>query len=199
LGDNSAVFTGIIEAQAEIMKMTDNGIFVERPENFDDIKIGSSISVSGACLSVVSFDSDSMEFDVVSETFQITKLGSLKVGDRVNLERAMKASDRFEGHVVQGHIEGVGEVVSEKQEIESGKLIIKIPENLLIFIVSKGSITIDGVSLTVASISGNEITVALIPHTLKNTTLGFLNNGDKVNIETDVLVRHAKQLQASAK
>ncbi len=193
------MFTGIIEAQAEIMKMTDNGIFVERPENFDDIKIGSSISVSGACLSVVSFDSDSMEFDVVSETFQITKLGSLKVGDRVNLERAMKASDRFEGHVVQGHIEGVGEVVSEKQEIESGKLIIKIPENLLIFIVSKGSITIDGVSLTVASISGNEITVALIPHTLKNTTLGFLNNGDKVNIETDVLVRHAKQLQASAK
>ncbi|MDP7247737.1 MAG: riboflavin synthase [Candidatus Peribacteraceae bacterium] len=197
--DNLAVFTGIIETQANIREVTDKGISVERPESFDDIKIGSSIAVSGACLSVVNFDEHLMEFDVVSETFQKTKLGSLKVGDKVNLERAMKASDRFEGHVVQGHVESVADVVSDKLTIDNGQLTIAVPNNLINFICNKGSITIDGVSLTVVSVDGNQITVALIPHTLENTTLGSLNKGDKVNIETDVLVRHAKQLQTSAK
>ena len=193
------MFTGIIETQANIREVTDKGISVERPESFDDIKIGSSIAVSGARLRVVNFDEHLMEFDVVSETFQKTKLGSLKVGDKVNLERAMKASDRFEGHVVQGHVESVADVVSDKLTIDNGQLTIAVPNNLINFICNKGSITIDGVSLTVVSVDGNQITVALIPHTLENTTLGSLNKGDKVNIETDVLVRHAKQLQTSAK
>ncbi|HCI03530.1 MAG: riboflavin synthase [Candidatus Peribacteraceae bacterium] len=197
--DNLAVFTGIIEAQANIREITEKGISVERPESFDDIKIGSSISVSGACLSVVNFDEHLMKFDVVSETFQKTKLGSLKAGDKINLERAMKASDRFEGHVVQGHTETTGVVTNEKLRIENGELIIKVCDDVLSFLVPKGSIAIDGVSLTVATIDGNQITVALIPHTLENTTLGFLDKGDKVNIETDVMVRHAKQLQTSAK
>ena len=122
------MFTGIIETQANIREVTDKGISVERPESFDDIKIGSSIAVSGACLSVVNFDEHLMEFDVVSETFQKTKLGSLKVGDKVNLERAMKASDRFEGHVVQGHVESVADVVSDKLTIDNGQLTINASE-----------------------------------------------------------------------
>ena len=193
------MFTGIIEAVAVIKEVNKRGLIVGRPESFDDIRIGSSICVSGACLSVVGLDSDTLQFDVVEETGDRTKLGLLNVGDKVNLERAMKVSDRFEGHIVQGHVEAVGIVMSDKWKIENGKLIITVPNGLLSYITTKGSIAIDGVSLTVASIEGNEVTVALIPHTLENTTLGLLNKGGKVNIETDVLVRHAKQILVAQK
>lgn len=186
------MFTGIIETMAVVKERTDTQLVVERPSEFDDIKIGSSIAVCGACLSVVSFDKDSMTFDIVSETFKCTKLGSLKVGDKVNLERAMKTSDRFEGHVVQGHIESVGVV-----KCRSGEVVVKVPDALLKYIIPKGSISFDGVSLTVASIEGNSVTVALIPHTLEQTTLGVLKDGDKVNIETDVMAKHAHQLLLS--
>lgn len=180
------MFTGIIEATAKVKKIIKTGIVLERPTMFTDIKIGSSIAVSGVCLSVVAFDKTSMTFDVVPTTFSKTKLGSLKAGDSLNVERAMKADGRFEGHIVTGHCERVGEVV----DFSRGILTILIPSSLKPFIVPHGSITIDGVSLTVASFTKNHVTVALIPHTLKHSTLGSLKKGDSVNIETDILGRY---------
>ncbi len=202
------MFTGIIETTAKIIENTGNRLVLERPAIFDDIKLGSSIAVSGACLSVVAFDDHSMRFDVVEETLQKTKLGELKIGDSVNLERSMKASDRFEGHVVQGHVEGKalvtsyslarpkltseGGLLETRDDPSSATLTIELPENLVPNVVSKGSIAIDGVSLTVASIEGNLCTIAIIPHTLKITTLENLREKDHVNIETDILARYSR-------
>lgn len=330
------MFTGIIESTAHVIQKTDNGITVERPSSFDDIKIGSSISVSGVCLSVVELDVSSMRFDIVPETRQRTNLGLLHPGDRVNLERAMLAGSRLDGHVVQGHVEDVGVVVGVASSIpqplppeEEGEkthgrigrnilywmrgmrkhpteaeaalwnvlrhdalgvrfrrqwtlgghildfycpdkhlaievdggyhkrhavahndhdrdqvllqeygvqtlrftneevlensadvlvridafirqtpppreegvgveetshknktMTIRLPKELKTHVVPKGSIAIDGVSLTVADIQDDLCTVALIPHTLANTTLETLKEGDRVNIETDILLRN---------
>ena len=184
------MFTGIIEATAKIMVIrgskTCTEFTIERPEHFTDIAIGSSISVSGVCLTVVAFDLTSMNFNVIEETLKKSTVGNLKKDDRVNLERAMKADGRFDGHIVQGHIEGVGTVVAN-----AGKaLTIEMPHELMSAIILKGSISIDGVSLTIAEIKENLITVALIPHTLENTMLGTLKKGDSVNIETDIIRRY---------
>ena len=188
------MFTGIIEAKAIVMQNSLGKFILSRPEIFTDIKIGSSISVSGVCLTIVKFDDVAMTFNIIEETFQKSKLGTLRRYDKVNLERAMKASDRFDGHVVQGHVEGVGIVTDLtppplSMRGEGGLVIVKVPTALQRFVLPKGSISLDGVSLTVAEIEGEKITVALIPHTLQNTTLGSLKEGDRVNIETDVLLR----------
>lgn len=181
------MFTGIIEATAKVLERTSGVLVLARPASFDDMKIGSSICVSGVCLSVVSFDQNQMQFDVVAETWSKTKLGSLNAGDQVNLERALRADGRFEGHVVQGHVEGVAEVIALTKD--HPLLTIRLPQDLLRFIIPKGSITIDGVSLTIAGTGTDTCSVALIPHTLAHTTLGSLKTGDRVNIETDVFVR----------
>lgn len=181
------MFTGIIEATATILQKTDSGLIIEHPAYFDDLKIGSSIAVSGVCLTVTAFDDRSMSFDVVPTTFQKSKLSGLKKGDRVNLERAMRADGRFEGHIVQGHCEGVGIVVDSRAPT---LLTISIPSPLLPLIVPHGSLTLDGVALTVASLEKNLVSVALIPHTLSSTTLGSLKNNDPVNIETDILSKY---------
>tara|TARA_Y100000310_G_scaffold171442_2_gene171627 strand:- start:2296 stop:2880 length:585 start_codon:yes stop_codon:yes gene_type:complete len=181
------VFTGIIEATASIIQKTDKQLVIERPAVFTDLLIGSSIAVSGVCLSVISFDDTSMTFDVMNETWDKSKLGLLQKGDLVNLERACLADTRLDGHVVQGHCEGVGRV---QQKMKNGELTIKVPDELNKFFIQKGSIAIDGVSLTISSIEDNQIGVALVPHTLDNTTLGSLNSGDSLNIETDVVGRY---------
>ncbi len=226
------MFTGITETMAELKNRTDTGLTIERPSNFDDIQIGSSICVSGVCLSVVKFDDASISFGVHEETWKRTKLGSLNAGDKVNLERAMKADSRFEGHVVQGHVDGVGVVVggagaspagdrprgpvgrspgegwSEKFVAPRGRssaehgsasdahappmLTIKYPQALSNLIVEKGSIAIDGVSLTICEVDDEKFSVALIPHTLEVTTLGNLKDGDKVNLEADILGKYAQ-------
>lgn len=180
------MFTGIIEATAEILAKTESTLTLARPASFDDIKHGCSIAVSGVCLSVTSFAAASMSFDVVRTTFRKTKLGSLKVGDSVNLERSMRAQDRFEGHVVTGHTEATGSI---KQVTDEG-LVLCVPEVLLPYIVQHGSITIDGVALTVADITGDSLTVAIIPITKKETTLGSLKEGESVNVETDILGKY---------
>jgi riboflavin synthase len=187
------MFTGIVEAKAKVLETPQGGLALERPASFTDIKVGSSISVAGVCLSVVSFDEAQMRFDIVPETYAKSRLGELTKGASVNLERSMKAGDRVDGHVVQGHVEGTGEVVNGsfdklRRKIENN-LSIRLPHELLKNVVEKGSIAIDGVSLTVAKIDGDVITIALIPHTLEHTTLGTLQKGDHVNIETDVLMR----------
>ncbi len=192
------MFTGIIEATATILESAQNKLVLARPVLFDDIKLGSSIAVSGACLSVVAFDDQSMTFDVIDETLRKTKLGDLKSRDLVNLERSLKASDRFEGHIVQGHIEGVATISDLQRESGSGTLMtIELPSDLASFVIAKGSIAIDGVSLTVAKKEGNRCTVALIPHTLSITTLGQLQTGDRINIETDILGRYVLSSKTS--
>jgi len=206
------MFTGIVEALASVQERTESTLKVELPASFDDISIGASVCVSGACLSVTQFDDSSMTFDVVTETWERTKLGSLKKDDKVNLERAMQMSDRFDGHMVQGHVEGIGIGDWNTWDLELGEqksksqipnpkshplLVVRLPEDLIVHCIPKGSITLDGVSLTIASVKDNEITVALIPHTLENTTLGLLKEGDKVNIETDMLVRAVQHSQSS--
>lgn len=186
------MFTGIIEATAPILEKTSSSLAVGRPPSFTDVHRGSSISVSGACLSVTKLTEQAMSFDVVPETLAKTKFGSLKVGDHVNLERALRADGRFDGHVVQGHVEGVASVISNV----NGTLTIQLPEELVRFVIPKGSIALDGVSLTVASVDGSRCSVALIPLTQDKTTLRFLQVYDTVNVETDVFVRalHAEEI-----
>ena len=194
------MFTGIIESMAEVQEWTDNTIRIKRPLSFDDVQVGSSICVSGVCLSVVKRGEDFMEFDVVPETLESSKFGSIQPGDKVNLERSLPASGRFDGHIVHGHTYGVGvvkriigKVKSEKLKVKNaGTLVVEVPKDLIMFIIHKGSIALDGVSLTVASLEENQITIALIPHTLESTTLGLLQEGDKVNIETDILGKYVE-------
>lgn len=186
----TSMFTGIIETTGKILEKTETGFTIERPEMFDDIKLGGSISVSGVCLSVVQFDNNSMSFNVVDETWRKTKLGDLIKGDYVNLERSVRADSRLEGHVVQGHVEAVAEVAAMKKQATGAEMILTLPEEIAAYVVPKGSICVDGVSLTVAKLEGNGCTIALIPHTMEITTLGDLDAGDHVNIETDVLGRY---------
>jgi len=134
-----------------------------------------------------------MAFDVVGETWRRTNLGDLLVGNTVNLERAMPAGGRFEGHVVQGHVEGVAKVKEWKQDGEWKQLVLDVPNELLRCITAKGSIALDGVSLTVAAFEGNVVTIALIPHTLEVTTIGSRQVGDRINVETDILAHYILQ------
>lgn len=189
------MFTGIIEATAKVTESENGTLVLERPKAFTDIKEGSSIAVSGVCLSVVYMNKKCIHFNVVPETKKRTTLGSYQKGNLVNLERAMRADGRLDGHVVQGHVEGVGEVVKKAKSKKDGEtlLVIFLPRDLLPFVVPKGSIAIDGVSLTVASLHNALVTVALIPHTMERTTLGSLEKGDRVNIETDILARYAQK------
>lgn len=197
------MFTGIVETTAKILKNENGLLCVERPALFDDLKIGASISVSGVCLTVIEKEKGAMYFNVVPETLRKTTLGYLKEGDMVNLERAMSANARLDGHIVQGHVEGTGRVQSMEPSVESKNpntkndqgfmLTIALSDEYIETIVPKGSITIDGVSLTVANIEHNLCTIAVIPHTAAHTTLGALKKRDRVNIETDILVRYAQK------
>lgn len=183
------MFTGIVETSAKILEKTESGLTIERPTFFDDCKIGASINVSGVCLSIIRLDDASMSFDVVPETFLRTNLGALQVGEYVNVERALRANARFEGHVVQGHVEGTAEVAEIRKKATGAEIVFSMSEELIAFVIPKGSIAIDGVSLTVVSVEGCACSIALIPHTLEWTTLGDLEQGDRVNIETDILGR----------
>jgi len=189
------MFTGIVEATAPILSRSAHAIAVSRPKAFGDSSLGSSICVSGICLTVKACDAQSLTFDTVPETLAKTTLGALNPGDRVNLERALSASGRFEGHIVQGHGEGTGEVTEiQPREDGSREVTIEIPGELARHVVSKGSIAVDGVSLTAAEMQDCIVRIALIPHTLSSTTLGSLNVGDRVNIETDILGRSIEKL-----
>lgn len=184
------MFTGIIEGVADILDRSDTSLTVQRPIEFDDVKVGSSIAISGVCLSVTKLEEISMSFDVMPLTLEKTTLGSLKKNDRVNLERAMKADGRFEGHIVQGHIDAVGEVISLTKKGKDIRMTVEVPQELMKSIVLRGSIALDGVALTVAEIQDHSVTVGLIPITLKMTTLGERKEGDGVNVETDILARY---------
>jgi len=192
------MFTGIveelgrvkaIEPQADALRLT-----IEGPLVVSDANRGDSIAVSGTCLTVVEHDGASFTADVMQETLNLTSLAGIKVGDPVNLERAMTAATRFGGHVVQGHVDGLGEIISRAPSENWERVLVRIPANLMKYIVLKGSITIDGVSLTVNEVGEDFIGLSLIPETLKLTTLGSKQPGDKVNVEADVMAKHIERL-----
>lgn len=184
------MFTGIIEAIGTVKETRGSSLVIASPPSFDDLKIGSSVAVSGVCLSVTKMDDAALTFDVIPTTLKKSKLGSLKAGDTVNLERALPANGRLDGHVVLGHCEGVAQVTSIISQGQDRVITFSIPAGLEQLIVPHGSIAVDGVSLTVADMDGKTFSIALIPHTLENTTLGGVSVGDAANIESDVLGRY---------
>jgi riboflavin synthase len=160
----------------------------------DDLSVGDSISVSGACLTAVSVDESRFVADVVAETLRRTTLGELAVGSGVNLELPLRASDRLGGHVVLGHVDGVATVLELRAD---DSVVFEIDRSLARYVVEKGSIALDGVSLTVASVDETSITIALIPETRRSTTLGFVKIGSRVNVEVDILAKHVEKLVAA--
>ena len=192
------MFTGIIEELAQIksIKPRKKGIRYSISADFimDDVMIGDSISLNGVCLTIVGTKKNSFCMDLVEETLNKSNLGELKVGDYVNLERAMKATDRFGGHIVQGHVETVGVILEKQMHGDEAILSVGLDPEWMRFCIPKGSITLDGVSLTIAKINGNIIEVALIPHTLENTTLGVKDKSDTLNIETDIIGKYIDRL-----
>ncbi len=160
----------------------------------DRIELGDSVAVNGTCLTATSVGETGFTADAMSQTLNLSSLGSLEAGDPVNLELALRAGDRLGGHIVQGHVDGVGEVVSAEAEGFSTRLRVSLPPHLLRFVIPQGSITIEGVSLTVADADGEWIEVALIPETKQRTSLGNLAPGSRVNIECDVIARYVERM-----
>ena len=187
------MFTGIVEATGKVANVGDGALAVSSPL-LSGAPLGASVSINGVCLTIVENADGTARFDVVPETLDRTNLGGLDIGDLVNLELAMPATGRFDGHVVQGHVDGVGEVVSFVAEEGRVTLTVAPPAELMNHIAEKGSITIDGVSLTVAGVGEGTFSVALIPHTLESTTLGSVAEGDAVNLETDVIAKYVERI-----
>ncbi|HEX6222395.1 MAG TPA: riboflavin synthase [Acidimicrobiia bacterium] len=192
------MFTGIVEQVGEVVSLepTDSGRrIVLRGSGLGALAVGASIAVNGVCLTAVEPVDDTLSLDVVPETLTRTNLGDLETGSKVNLERPMLADGRFDGHIVQGHVDGVATIRSIRSS-DDGSVVMEVaasPE-MLRYLVEKGSVTIDGVSLTVASVADASFTVALIPHTLDVTTLGLRTEGDTVNLELDVLAKYVERL-----
>jgi riboflavin synthase len=159
-----------------------------------DLAVGDSVAVNGTCLSATSVDDSIFWADVVRETLRRTTLGDLVVGSSVNLELPLRASDRLGGHVVLGHVDGVASVTELRDD---GEVVFELAPGLARYVVEKGSIALDGVSLTVAAIDGDAVTVALIPETRRSTTLGFVTIGSRVNVEVDILAKHVEKLVAA--
>jgi riboflavin synthase len=159
-----------------------------------DLKIDDSIAVDGICLTVISVSGNKFDVEVVEETLRKTTAGSFRVGTRVNLERCLRPTDRMGGHIVQGHVDATARVVSIREQAGGILFTIRLPDHLAKYVISEGSISINGVSLTVARLDGGEVTISLIPHTLQKTTLGNLAPGDAVNIEVDVLSKYVERI-----
>ncbi|HMJ73165.1 MAG TPA: riboflavin synthase [Solirubrobacterales bacterium] len=161
-----------------------------------EIEPGDSVAVNGACLTATTVDGDGFETEAMNQTLAVTSLAGLEIGSRVNLELAMKASDRFGGHIVQGHVDGVGEVASIEADGFAKRLRVALDRDLLRYAIDKGSITLDGVSLTIAELGEDWLEVSLIPETLERTTLGEASPGRKLNVECDVIAKHVERLMA---
>lgn len=161
---------------------------------FDDVSLGESIAVNGVCLTVVGFDADHFEADASTETLSLTTLGDLQAGACVNLERALRAGDRLGGHLVSGHVDGVGTVVEVWEDARAQRWRFSAPKPLMRYIAQKGSICVDGVSLTVNAIGNEDFEVALVPHTIANTAFAATQVGDAVNLEIDQVARYVERL-----
>ena len=188
------MFTGIVEEVGVVAKISDNGMTVLATKVTEDLKLGDSIAVNGTCLTAVSFDRTEFSVDLSPETVRRTSLGRLSVGGPVNLERALLASDRMGGHIVQGHVDGTGRVMSTKRDRDSTIFRIRVPKRLNRYIVEKGFVAVDGISLTVVKRGASSFTLAVIPYTLANTNLAALSVGDRVNLEADILAKYVESL-----
>ena len=190
------MFTGIIEGTAKVKATSkikngaDTLLRVQLGKLGKGLKIGDSVSVSGACLTVSRLSKGDADFQMVAETVRRTSLGSLKPNDKVNIERSLKVGERLEGHFVLGHVDGTGVIEEIVEKPTETTIWIELDDTTAKSVVRKGSIAVDGVSLTLVEIKGNLISISLIPHTLKMTTLGLRSKGDKVNIETDILGKY---------
>jgi riboflavin synthase len=192
------MFTGIIEGKGKILRIKPRGagkrLNIECPFHLTDVQLGDSISINGACLTVAEKEGQTIIFDLSGETLEKTVLGELKEGDSVNLERALRLADRLGGHIVTGHIDGIGVIAEKRRERDFTNLTIKIPKSVSKYVVQKGSIAIDGISLTVNECRAEEIRITLIPYTLEKTTLMEKKVGDRVNMEADLLGKYVEKL-----
>jgi riboflavin synthase len=194
------MFTGIIEGLGIIAGIRSSGqgkrLTIEADFSLDQTKIGDSISVSGACLTAVKIDGKRFEVDVSPETLQTTTFGQAKVGERLNIERAMRFSDRIDGHLVSGHIDGTG-IVKQRESLSNAVIItIEVDESLSRYMIAKGSVAMDGISLTINTCDSDNFSVSIIPYTAKLTTIGFKNKGDRVNIETDMIGKYVERFMS---
>ena len=196
------MFTGIVEELGTVRRVLPGAragkIVIGARKVLEDVHIGDSIAVNGVCLTVVAATSDEFTADVMPETLRKSGLGTLKAGDPVDIERAMAANGRFGGHIVSGHIDGVGRIVETRPEENAVIVTISAPPEILALIVEKGSIAIDGISLTVASLSRTTFSVSLIPHTAAQTVLLKKRAGDVVNLENDIVGKYVQKLLAGA-
>lgn len=192
------MFTGIIEEQGKIKSIAKGSssavLTIEASKVLEDVHIGDSIAVNGVCLTCTSFTSSQFTADVMHETLDRSSLGQLMPGSAVNLERAMAANGRFGGHIVAGHIDGVGHITNIRNDDNAIWYTIEAPKDIMRYIVEKGSITIDGISLTVATVTSDSFQVSIIPHTSSETTLFLRKPGDIVNLENDVIGKYVEKL-----
>lgn len=192
------MFTGLIEEVGHVKAVAVDGerarLVVEAPHVVEDLPIGASIAVDGVCLTVTEVEAATFAVDVMRETLRVTALGRLSAGTRVNLERAMRVGDRLGGHLVQGHVDGLGTVVGLEEVPGTRTMSLRIPGHLTRYLVPKGSLCVAGVSLTVAAVEGDIVRIGLIPHTLGATNLDGLVVGDAVNLEVDVVAKYVERM-----
>ncbi len=192
------MFTGIIEEMGSVNALRHEAgaarLAVSASTVLEGTASGDSICVNGVCLTVVDMDKSGFSADVAVETLKVTNLGELKTGARVNLERALQLSARIGGHLVSGHVDAVGRIRERRQEGNGWRIFIDAPDTVLRYVIKKGSIAIDGISLTVADVDKKGFSIAMIPHTAKLTTLGFKSAGDSVNLEADIIGKYVERL-----
>jgi riboflavin synthase len=197
VNEKPVMFTGIIEGLGKIVKFgtTTNSrsaakMHIDLGRISRGLKVGDSVAINGVCLTAIKISKGITEFEMIGETIKKTNLGSLQRGDKVNIERSLKIGQRLEGHFVLGHVDGVGIISKIEKQSNQIQLWIKIPQELSKYVIKKGSITVDGISLTAVDVLKNQFSVSLIPHTVKITNLSYKKIGDKVNIETDILGKY---------
>jgi len=193
------MFTGIISAIGDIANLEQRGGDVRltiRTGNLSlsDVQLGDSIACNGACLTAVELTGEGFVADVSVETLNLTTIGNWKTGSRINLEKAMQATDRFGGHIVSGHVDGIGEVVALEVDARSWRFRIRAPRELAKYIAHKGSITLDGTSLTINKVEGSEFELNIVPHTMTQTVMGDYKAGTQVNLEVDLVARYLERL-----
>ncbi len=191
------MFTGLVAGMGEIERIDrdERGARITlRTPLVAELELGDSIAVSGACLTAAELGTGTFRADVMNQTLELTTLGGLGRGDQVNLEPALRASDRLGGHIVQGHVDAVGEIVGIEDDGFATRVTVRIPERLARYVVERGSIALDGVSLTIAALRDNDVEVSLIPETKQRTTFGAAEVGSRVNVEVDLIARHAERL-----
>ena len=192
------MFTGLVAELGTVQRLARPGssyhLTVGAKKVLENLKIGDSVAVNGACLTVVRMDDSGFTADVMPETVRLTNIGSLQPGSKVNLERTLRLCDGLDGHIVSGHVEGLGTISEQRPEGIAVVVTIDTPPELLKYIIKKGSIAIDGISLTVTEVTDTSFSVSLIPHTAKATTLGFKKVGDSVNLETDILGKYVERM-----